>query len=74
MAAGGDFGASVAPQLMGVVVDTVSTGSLAERLSGPLALSAEQIGMKAGILLSAVFPLLGIFLVLYIRKYFKKAV
>ena len=26
------------------------------------------------ILLSAVFPLLGIFLVLYIRKYFKKAV
>ena len=30
--------------------------------------------MKAGILLSAVFPLLGIFLVLYIRKYFKKGI
>ena len=74
MAAGGDFGASVAPQLMGVVVDSVSASSLAERLSGPLALSTEQIGMKAGILLSAVFPLLGIFLVLYIRKYFKKGI
>ena len=72
MAAGGDFGASVAPQMMGVVVDSVSASSLAERLSGPLALSTEQIGMKAGILLSAVFPLLGIFLVLYIRKYFRK--
>ena len=72
MAAGGDFGASVAPQMMGVIVDSVAASSLAERLSGPLALSAEQIGMKAGILISAIFPLLGIGLLLYIRKYFKK--
>ena len=73
MAAGGDFGASVAPQMMGIVVDSVSASSLAQRLSGPLSLSTEQIGMKAGILISAVFPLLGIALLLYIRKYFKKA-
>ncbi|MBQ7015002.1 MAG: MFS transporter, partial [Clostridia bacterium] len=33
MAAGGDFGASIAPQTMGIIVDTVSASSWAEKLS-----------------------------------------
>ncbi|MBQ8209891.1 MAG: MFS transporter [Clostridia bacterium] len=68
MAAGGDFGASVAPQLMGIVVDTVSANSGAISLSETLSLSPEQLGMKVGMLLAALFPLLGTILLLYIKK------
>lgn len=72
MAAGGDFGGSVAPQLLGIVVDTVSASDWAARLGGKLSLSAEQIGMKAGMLTASIFPLFGVVLLIYIRKYFSK--
>ncbi|MBQ2614290.1 MAG: MFS transporter [Clostridia bacterium] len=72
MAAGGDLGASVAPQLMGIVVDTVSASEFAARIAPVLQLSAEQIGMKAGMLISAIFPILGTILLLFIFQYFKK--
>ncbi len=72
MAAGGDLGASVAPQLMGIVVDTVSASPMAADLGQALNLSAEQIGMKAGMLASAVFPILGTVLLLFMIRYFKK--
>lgn len=72
MAAGGDFGASVAPQLLGIVVDTVSASDFAIRTAEALALTPEQIGMKAGMLTAAVFPFLGMFLLIYIKKYFSK--
>ncbi len=71
MAAGGDFGASVAPQLLGFIVDKVSESSLAVQLSSSLSLSVEQIGMKAGMLTASLFPIAGIFLLLYMIKYFK---
>ncbi|MBQ8202882.1 MAG: MFS transporter [Clostridia bacterium] len=71
MAAGGDFGASVAPQLMGIIVDTVSASSFAANLSATLSLTTEQIGMKVGMLIAAVFPLFGVALLIYIRKRFK---
>jgi len=70
MAAGGDFGASIAPQMMGVIVDKVAASGWAGRLSQTLALTAEQIGMKTGMLITALFPLLGIGIVLYMKKYF----
>lgn len=72
MAAGGDLGASIAPQLMGVVVDTVSVSYWANRMSAAIGLTSEQIGMKAGMLTTAVFPILGVLLILYIKRYFKK--
>ncbi len=68
MAAGGDFGASVAPQLLGSIVDRVSAAPWAAALSG----SPEQLGMKAGMVMAAVFPILGTALLLYMRKYFGK--
>jgi MFS family permease len=71
MAAGGDMGASVAPQLMGIVVDKVSISSWAKELSMTISLAPEQIGMKTGMLVAAVFPLVGVFLLMYIKKYFK---
>jgi MFS family permease len=72
MAAGGDLGASVAPQLLGIVIDRVSVSHFAAKLSETLQLTTEQIGLKAGMLVTALFPLLGTLLVLFIIRYFKR--
>lgn len=74
MAAGGDFGASVAPQTLGAVVDLVTESSWAGSLGAVLSLSAEQVGMKVGMLVASLFPLAGIALLVYLRKYFQKKV
>ena len=72
MAAGGDFGASVAPQTLGAIVDTVAASKWVIPISESLAVSPDQIGMKIGMLIAAVFPLLGVGVLLYMKKYFKK--
>lgn len=72
MAAGGDFGGSVAPQMLGAVVDAVAASGWAAGLAPTLSLTVEQLGMKVGMLTASVFPILGVCLLLYIRKYFKK--
>ena len=70
MAAGGDFGASIAPQLMGVVVDRVTVSDWGIALAQTLALSPEQLGMKTGMVISALFPLIGIGVLIGIGRYF----
>ncbi len=72
MAAGGDMGASVAPQLMGIVVDKVSVAPWAIELGKTLSLSPEQIGLKTGMLICAVFPILGIVALLLAIRHFRK--
>lgn len=59
MAAGGDLGASVGPQLVGVVTDLTATSTWASELALSLALSPEQLGMKLGMLVGMLFPLVG---------------
>ena len=73
MAAGGDLGASIAPQLMGIVIDSVSASRFAERLAVTLNLTAEQIGMKAGMLFTSIFPIMGAILLMFIIRFFKKS-
>lgn len=70
MAAGGDLGGSVAPQLMGVMVDAVSESSWAASLAPVLSLTTEQIGMKAGMVGAAIFPILGVIPLVLIRRHF----
>ena len=72
MAAGGDLGASLAPQLMGVVVDTVSVSAFADNMGAKLSMTAEQVGLKTGMLTASVYPILGIVLLLFVKRYFKK--
>ena len=72
MASGGDLGASVAPQLMGIVTDAVSASPLGVRLSEQLSLSPEQVGLKAGMLACSVFPLIGIAVLFVTIRFFKK--
>ena len=71
MAASGDLGASVAPQLMGVVADSVAGSTLGAEIGVAVGLTAEQVGLKAGMLVTSLFPILGIVVVLIIMNYFK---
>lgn len=71
MAAGGDCGASVAPQLVGALADAVAASDAAQSLAATLSLTTEQIGIRVGMLTASVFPLMGTVLVLYMRRYFK---
>ncbi len=72
MAAGGDLGASTAPQLVGAVTDAVAESGWGANLANTLHLSIEQLSMKAGMAVGAIFPLLAIFVFLRIWKTKKK--
>lgn len=72
MAAGGDFGASVAPQMLGVVVDKVAESPWAIALSSQLSIDPDQLGMKVGMLTATIFPVLGVALLLYMGRYFRR--
>lgn len=74
MAAGGDMGASVGPQLVGVITDGIIAAPWAAKLAGKLQVTTEQLGMKAGMLCGMLFPLAAIFVFLYIWKGQKKKV
>ena len=60
MAAGGDLGASVGPQLVGIITDAVIASPKAAELAASLSLAPEQLGMKLGMLCGMLFPLVGI--------------
>ena len=71
MAASGDCGAAVASQGLGALVDTVSAQAWTAELGAKLSLSAEQVGMKAGMLLGALFPIAGVAVLLYAKRFFR---
>ncbi len=68
MASGGDLGASVVPQLVGIVTDTVAASDMAVNIGALLSLSPEQIGMRAGMLIAAIFPIIAILVFSYLLK------
>ena len=71
LAAGGDMGASLAPQLLGIISDKFSLTSLALEISNKFGIGAEQVGMRAGLLIAGLFPVLGVICMLFMKKYFK---
>ena len=68
MAAGGDLGASVAPQLVGIITDAAIEMPALSALSQQLQLSPDQFGMKLGMLVGALFPLAAIFVYNRMRR------
>lgn len=58
MAAGGDVGASVGPWLVGAVTDYVPTLPGVANLVAATGLQGEQVGLRAGLLVGAIFPLI----------------
>ncbi len=73
MAAGGDLGASVAPQLVGIITDFAMENPATVSLAATLGMLPEQLGMKLGLLAGMLFPLAGIFVYGYFYKTRKKA-
>ncbi len=68
MAAGGDMGASVGPQLIGLITDFALVNPTTLSLAAQLNLMPEQLGMKLGMLVGMLFPLVGIVIFARIRK------
>jgi len=71
MAAGGDTGASLAPQLLGIITDKFSLTDLALRISNMFSITTEQVSMRAGLLIAGLFPIAGVFCLIYMKKHFK---
>ena len=69
MAAGGDLGIAVVPQLVGVVTDLTIGSSAAGQWAASLSLSPEQLGLRLGLLVGALFPLAAL---LVYRRLWKK--
>ena len=68
MASGGDLGASVGPQLIGLITDQAILSTALRELSARLGLLPEQLGMKLGMLLAMLFPLCAIPVYAHILK------
>ncbi len=67
MAAGGDLGASIGPQLVGITTDGITASDFGIKLAQRLGMSVEALGMKAGMLIGMLFPLfaIGVYIYLY---------
>ena len=72
MASGGDLGASVGPQLVGVITDAVNENPKTAQLALDMGLTPDSLGMKAGILVGMLFSLIAVFVFFAIMKNQKK--
>ena len=68
MAAGGDLGASVGPQLVGLVTDLSVQSSYLSTVAQKLSITPDSLGMKLGVLVGMLFPLLAIIVFYRLRK------
>ena len=73
MAAGGDCGVSVGSQVVGVITDFAIVNPSIVSFASSLGMSAEQIGMKIGMLVGMLFPLAAIPIYAHFWKKDKKA-
>lgn len=62
MAAGGDLGAALGPQMVGAIADGVAANGAWASLAETLCVTNEQLGLKIGLLCGAIFPLIAIFI------------
>ncbi len=76
MAAGGDAGASLGPQAVGLIIDGIeAAGAKIPQISDIasfLSLSITELGMKSAMLFSAVFPLVGCAVLIVMKIYYAK--
>lgn len=74
MAAGGDFGAAIGPQLVGIVTDTAIASPALTQIAQGLQLAPEQLGMKLGMLVGMLFPLTAVPIFAVLLKSKKKSI
>ncbi len=63
MASGGDLGAALAPQLVGLIADGASVSARLTEYATSIGLTPDQLGMRIGILVTALFSVVGAVLV-----------
>lgn len=68
LAAGGDLGASLVPQLVGIVTDAAAKIPVFADLALNLGMTGDQLGMKVGLLVAMTFCLVSLPLFGYILK------
>lgn len=68
MAAGGDFGASTGPQVVGVITDICMSNNAILNFAQSISMSPENLGMRIGLLAGALFPLAAIPVYMAIKK------
>lgn len=73
MAAGGDLGASIGPQLVGVVTDTATALPFVGELAAKLGSTPDSLAMKLGLLFGMLFPLAAIPIYAKIKRGKKKS-
>ena len=66
LAIAGDVGASIGPWIAGIISDIVQTMNGIDQYM--ISLSAEQVGLKAGLLVAIIFPLLLCVGILLLKK------
>lgn len=59
MAAGGDLGGAIGPQCVGVITDLAMKSEFVLTRAASFGLTAEQLGMKIGMLSAVFFPAMG---------------
>lgn len=72
MAAGGDLGASVGPQLVGVITDLALENPTALSLAAAWGMTPDQLGMKLGLLVGMLFPLCAVPLFAHVWRKWRK--
>lgn len=72
MASGGDMGAAVVPQLLGIITDTAAANPTLASLAVDWGMAPEQLGMKLGMLVGMLFPVAGVAVYAYLVKSKKK--
>ncbi len=71
MAAGGDMGAAVVPQLVGIVTDFAIKNPGLLSVANTLSISPDSFGLKIGMLIGMLFPLVAIFVYLKLHNIIK---
>ena len=72
MAAGGDLGASLSPQLVGVIADKIKVSELGATLTEKLNLSIEQISMRGGMIIGLILCIIAVFVYFMILRTYRK--
>ncbi|MBQ4107277.1 MAG: MFS transporter [Lentisphaeria bacterium] len=68
LAAGGDIGAAVGPYVIGVVADHAASWPVLNGWFQASGMAAEPFGLRCGLLLGGIFPLLALGILLWFRR------
>ena len=72
MAAGGDLGAALAPQLVGAAIDIAAATPWLNQASSSLGVSIEELSMRLALLIGAVFAAFSALVYYLLFRVYKK--